>query len=69
MQGNRKLVVILVYLVGIFVVAGMIVVTGKESLLGLTGLAGGVASGLWTFMWGNAKEHQAKSAGAGNEAK
>lgn len=68
--GIRKLVLGLAYL-GVVGFLGYIEIT-KHTPADLTGmgmLAGGLAAGMGTVMWGNAQEHKAASSVAQPEAK
>lgn len=60
MKGTRKLQICYAYLIVVGAVAALeVILHSPSNLLGMAALAAGLASGLGTFMWGNAQEHRA----------
>jgi hypothetical protein len=61
MRGNRKFIVVLLYIVAVTVVALAVVHYRYDTLAGAGLFAGGMATGVGAFVWGNSREHQAPS--------
>jgi len=58
-NGYRKIFIGFVYLAGMFGLAALEIVKHTPAdLVGLGALASGLALGVGTVMWGNAKEHE-----------
>jgi membrane protease YdiL (CAAX protease family) len=60
-QGNRKLILGMLYLVVVFVIAVLVVVKKSGDLYGVSALAAGLASGVFSIVWGNAQEWKSQS--------
>lgn len=69
MKGNRKLLLGVYYLTGLFAVAVLVVVKGNGDLVSVAALAAGLSSGLGAVIWGNVQERRAENPGGNGQAK
>jgi hypothetical protein len=61
-RGNRKILIGLFYLVGVFGVAALMVLKGSPlDWVSYGVFAGGAATGVGAVIWGNVQEHKAKA--------
>jgi ABC-type antimicrobial peptide transport system permease subunit len=62
MRGNRKFIVVVLYILAVTFIGFSVVYFKQDSLMGAGTWAAGMASGVAAFMWGNAKakEHSGK---------
>jgi F0F1-type ATP synthase assembly protein I len=60
MKGSRKFAVIVLYIFAVTAIALAVVFKRYDSLMGVGAYAGGLATGVTAFMWGNRAEHAVK---------
>lgn len=63
MRGNRKFIVVVLYIIAVTFIAFAVVFWKYDTLAGVGLYAAGMATGVGSFMWGNAKskEHAVKA--------
>lgn len=61
MQGSRKLIVAVLYILCVTGIGIAVLITKHDSLIGASAFATGMATGITAFIWGNRGEHAAKA--------